>query len=480
MLRTTMHDFLTKGSSDFSIELFERRGFRELAREALDKAERWEERKCPLGALFVTWIVVALTLHRTKSYPHILTAMLGLMREAEPELSLRAVKPNSICSARARPGYEPLEDLFHRHAERIIPKPSFLGFRTWGADGVRFTVPDTHLNEWAFGRPSTSRGEAAFPQLLAIALVDTQGHRVRDVVFTDCRSGERPGCEEMLHRLGEDDLLFLDRGFASTRLFEKCMGAGAHFVGRISASWKPTHLRSPGEGDSLVRVEAWEPVPGSVRVKGKRGERRHISLTLRMIEFEIKSGKSVRLLTDLLDPVMYPARTLALGYHERWETELSFDEIKTHLATVTHGTLHTTFRSKTPEGVLQEAYGMMIAYNLIRDVIAEAAETRDIPAREISFVEALEVVKEALPRFERAVHTQAPQQERERLVHQLLDDIAAVRLDRPRRKRVYDRAVKVKMSNFKLKRPQHGQQLRDFPAELRMGGCRAPDQDLPP
>lgn len=255
-MRTTMHDFLTKGSSDFSIELFERRGFRELAREALDKAERWEERKCPLGALFVTWIVVALTLHRTKSYPHILTAMLGLMREAEPEL--------------------------------------------------------------------------------------------------------------------------------------------------------------------------------------------------------------------------------ALGYHERWETELSFDEIKTHLATVTHGTLHTTLRSKTPEGVLQEAHGMMIAYNLIRDVIAEAAETRDIPAREISFVEALEVVKEALPRFERAVHTQAPQQERERLVHQLLDDIAAVRLDRPRRKRVYDRAVKVKMSNFKLKRPQHGQQLRDFPAELRMGGCRAPDQDLPP
>ncbi|MBI4864813.1 MAG: IS4 family transposase [Candidatus Riflebacteria bacterium] len=480
MLRTTMHEFLAKESSDFTIELFERRGFRQLACKALRKAGRWQQRDCPLGSLFVVWIVIALTLHRTKSYPNILTAMLGLMREAEPELSLRAVEPNSICGARARVGYEPLEDLFHRHAARIVPKPSFLGFRTYGVDGVRLTVPNTPLNEWASGRPEASRGEAAFPQVLAIALVDTQGHRVRDVGFTDCHDGERPGCEQLLHRLRKGDLVFWDRGFAAVWLFKRSMATGANFVGRIPANWKPEHLKSLGKGDSLVRVQGWEDVPGTMKENGKGPKQRLIALTLRMIEFEIELGKPVRLLTDLLDPRRYPARKLALGHHERWESELTYDELKTHLATVTHGTLHTVLRSKTPEGVLQEAYGMFLGYNLMREVIAEAAEAHGIPPREISFVEAVDVIKEALPRFERALHTGSSRHERERLVRQLFDDIAAVRLDRPRRKRVYDRVIKQQMSNFKLKRSHHGQKFRDFPADLRLGRQGAPNQDLRP
>jgi hypothetical protein len=358
-----------------------------------------------------------------------------------------------------------------------VPKASFLGFRTNGIDGVRFTVPNTPLNEWAFRRPDASRGSAAFPQVLAIALVDTQGHRVRDVAFTDCRDGERHGGVTVLHRLRKGDLVFIDRGFAAAWFFRRITATGANFVCRIPANWKPEHIRWLGKGDSIVRVQAMEDIPGSINKSGTGPKQRSITLTLRMIEYEIEPGKPVRILTDLLDPVKYPARELALGYHERWENELTYDELKTHLATVTHGTLHTVFRSKTPEGVLQEAYGMMLGYNLTRGIIAEAAEAHDIPAREISFVEALEVIKEALPRFERAVHTGSTRQERERVAQQLLDDIAAVRLDRPRRKRVYDRVVKQKMSNFKLKRPGHGQKLRDFRADLRMGCQVARDQE---
>lgn len=473
-----MHDFLAKESNNFSIELFERRGFRKLICRALDKAGRWQQRRCPLGAVFVTWIVLALCLHRSKSYPNILTAMLGLMREVEPALSLRAAQPNSICDARARLGWEPMEELFHRHAQRIDPKPSFLGLRTFGIDGVRFLLPDTPLNEWAFGRPDASRGESAFPQMLAVALVDTQGHQVKDVVFSDCRDAERPGCERLLHHLRRGDLGFIDRGFAAVWLFKRWMETGASFVGRIPASWKPEHIKWLGKGDSLVRVHGPEYIHGTLTQSGKGPKQREVTLNLRLIEFEIERGKPVRLLTDLLDPVKYPARKLALGYHERWETELTYDEVKTHFATVTHGMLHTVFRSKTPEGVLQEAYGMMIAYNLVREVIAEAAQAHEIPAREISFVEALEVIKEALPRFQRAAHCEAPGAERRRLVRQLHEDIAATRISRPRRKRVYARVVKTKMSNFKLKRAQHGQELRDFQADLRLGRRVALNQGL--
>ena len=341
-----MHDFLAKESDNFSIELFERRGFRKLICKALDKADRWQQRECPLGAVFVTWIVLGLSLHRSKSYPNILTAMLGLMREIEPALSLRAAQPNSICDARARLGWEPMEDLFHRHAQRIDPKPSFLGLRTFGIDGVRFVLPDTPLNEWAFGRPEASRGEAAFPQMLGVALVDTQSHMVKDVVFSECSDAERPGCERLLHHLRRGDLGFIDRGFAAVWLFKKWMATGANFVGRIPANWKPEHIKWLGKGDSLVRVHGPESIPGTLTQSGKGPKQREVTITLRLIEFEIEPGKPVRLLTDLLDPEKYPARKLALGYHERWETELTYDEVKTHFATVTTGgTVHEAFES---------------------------------------------------------------------------------------------------------------------------------------
>lgn len=480
MFRTTMHEFLAKESPNFSIELFERRSFRKLICKALNKAQRFEQRECPLGAVFVTWIVLALSLHRSKSYPNILTALLGLMREIEPELSLRAVKPNSICDARARLGWEPMEDLFHRHAQRIAPKPSFLGLRTFGIDGVRFLIPDTPLNEWAFGRPDASRGTAAFPQMLGVALVDTQSHMVKDIVFGDCNNAERPGCERLLHHLRRGDLGFIDRGLSAVWLFARWMRTGANFVGRISSTWKPEHFRWLGKGDSLVRVHGPEDIPGTIKESGKGPKQREVTLTLRLIEFEIEPGRPIRLLTDLLDPVKYPARKLALGYHERWETELTYDEVKTHFATVTHGMLHTVLRSKTPEGVLQEAYGMITAYNLVREVIADAAQAHEIPAREISFVESLEVIKEALPKFQRAAQSKTPRTERRRLMRQLFEDIAATRLTRPRRKRVYSRVVKTKMSNFKLKRAQHGQEIRDFQADLRLGHRAASNLGLRP
>jgi hypothetical protein len=256
------------------------------------------------------------------------------------------------------------------------------------------------------------------------------------------------------------------------------MKTGANFLGRISSGWKPEHVRWLGKGDSIVRVHGPEDIPGTLKESGKGPKQREVTLTLRLIEFEIEPGRPVRLLTDLLDPVKYPARKLALGYHERWETELTYDEVKTHFATVTHGMLHTVLRSKTPEGVLQEAYGMFTGYNLVREVIADAARAHEIPAREISFVESLEIIKEALPKFQRAAQSRLPHTERRRLMRQLFEDIAATRLTRPRRKRVYDRVVKMKMSNFKLKRTQHGQALRDFQADLRLGRRVASNQGL--
>lgn len=182
-----------------------------------------------------------------------------------------------------------------------------------------------------------------------------------------------------------------------------------------------------------------------------------------MIEYLVNGRGKCRLLTDLLDPDKFPARELAREYHRRWECELTYDELKTHLATVTHGTLHTVFRSKTADGVRQELYATFITYNILRRLIVEAGEAHGVSPLEISFVGTVEAIKDAAPRFEAASNLH-----REFLVRQLLEDIADCRNARPRRPRWNPREVRIKMSNSPLKRRRGRGKIIDFAAKLQV------------
>lgn len=459
---TTAHRELAKTTHDFTVGFFEREPYLEDAREALNETGKWDGGKgnCPLNPLLTLSFVVMMTLKREVSIANLLKHLLDLIREESQDVSLGAVKSEAMCHARKRLGPEPLKLMYEKTAERIDPEPSFLGFRTWGVDGVHLTMPDTPANEAEFGRPGVSRGNAAFPQMNAVLLVDAATRLVKDAVFGRCNDPERPATVKLIDDLGDQDLVFMDRGISAVWVFKAC--SSTHFLGRISASWKPTKICRLGDGDSLVMITGREVVRTWTDKNGKvRRKYRKITMTARMIEYTIKGGEEIRLITDLLDPEKYPARELAVGYHIRWESELSYDELKTHFATVTHGTLHTTFRSKKPAGVLQEAYAMLIGYNMVRELIAEAGKEHDIPPLEISFLETVHIIRLAIPRFQR----HSPDQYA-RLSHQLLEDVAGVRNKRPRRKRQYDRVVKVKMSKFGVKGPQHKQMLRDFEADL--------------
>jgi IS4 transposase len=99
-----------------------------------------------------------------------------------------------------------------------------------------------------------------------------------------------------------------------------------------------------------------------------------------------------RLITTILDPTVAPANELASLYHERWEIETAFDELKTHLKGA-----RIILRSKTPELVLQECYGMLMAHFAIRGLMHEAALKDDIDPDCLSFVHAVRVVKRKMP-----------------------------------------------------------------------------------
>jgi hypothetical protein len=472
---------------EFGMALFLRQDLKKLVAESLDETDRWHKRRAPLAAPMVVFFVLAMAWFRPLSIKRLLKQCFQWMRGIVPELPLSAVTPEAICHARKRLGVEPLKALYRKLAASAKESPRFLGLRVSAIDGVHLTMPDTPANVEEFGKPSVSRGSAAFPQMLAVALVSAGTRLVREVVLTRNDAPERAACkeivnrlaaeespadelesadcEQILGRLGAEDLLMMDRGFAAVWLFKVIMDLKVRLLCRISASWKPKILRRLGPGDWLVQVSGPEMSPREAKRKKPEGGVKEIVLTLRMIEYQVGKGERVRLLSSLLDPVRYPAKELAPGYHLRWEGELCYDELKTHLATVNQGTLHTVLRSKSPDGVLQEAYGLFAAYNLVRSLMLEAAEEHDVPPLEISFTEALDLLRNALPEFERAVPADRP-----RLFRQLLADIAACRLKRPRRPRRFARVIKVKMSNWKLKRPEHRQELVNFALELKLCG----------
>ena len=117
-----------------------------------------------------------------------------------------------------------------------------------------------------------------------------------------------------------------------------------------------------------------------------------------MIEYRLEGVADAepiyRLLTNVLDARQAPAQELAALYHERWEIETALDELKTHLRGA-----RIVLRSKTPELVRQEFYGLLMAHFAVRALMHEAALKADIDPDRLSFVHAVRVVRRKLPAF---------------------------------------------------------------------------------
>jgi hypothetical protein len=198
-------------------------------------------------------------------------------------------------------------------------------------------------------------------------------------------------------------------------------------------------VRRLPDGSSLVYV-----LPSEYR------ERQAGARTLvRLIEYTLTDphldgyGQSYRLITSLLDPEIAPALEIACAYHERWEIELVIDEVDTHQRLVGR-----PLRSLLPVGVLQELSGLLLAHYALRFLMHQAALDAEVDPDRLSFVHTIEVVQGAISEFQLA----APQHF-DQLYRRLLHDIASTRLP-VRRFRSTSRAVKQKMSNFALKRPE--------------------------
>ena len=401
-----------------------------------------EQRTRKLPAVVTLLLCIAMGLFTNMALEQVLIKMVKGLRYIWPgDEDYQTANKSAICQARYRLGAQPVVELFHRVCTPLAtgstPGAFLFGLRLMSIDGTREDVPDTPANAAFFGRPHGGRGDGAFPQMQAVYLCESGTHALCDAGFWPCQTGERTGGLRMLRSVTEGMLVMWDRGFHSFDMALKTRQRGAHFPGRLPAYVK---LEVLPDGSCLAYIYPSDPQ------RKKRGEH----LLVRIIAYTIDDphrpghGKRHRLITSLLEPDRYPAHTLACEYHQRWEIEITIDELDTHQRLP-----NLPLRSQKPAGVIQEAYGLLIAHYAVRSVMHEAAVQHGLDPDRLSFINAVRIIREAIPEFQMTTPEQLP-----RLYRRLLNDVARHRLPE-RENRSNPRVIKRKMSRFKLKRPQH-------------------------
>jgi hypothetical protein len=380
-----------------------------------------------------------MALWRHLSIANVFAHLMDTLRRIEPRLALRPVTEGALAHARLRLGVDCLRHLFEQLGRDVKPEASFHGLRVWALDGTVLSTPDTAPSEQAFGRHAAARGRSAFPQFRLLTLSSARMHGIRAAAWCPYSISETRAAKPLLPLVGTGDLLVLDRGLGCIEVAAQLHAQGCKFLYRLRSVLKVRVLYARGPGDCQVHVKTTVRAPGC--------EPRKIVLEARLITYRIAGGEVIRLLTNILDDAVEPME-LARLYHERWEVELGFDELKTHLGSRATGTLHTTFRGRSPAMVEQEIWATLALYNMVRDLMAAAGRVHGIDPRRIGFVAALETVRLTLARAQRC--------QGEGLLTlrvQLMEDLIDCLLDRYRRARVAPRAVRLKEKQYRAKKP---------------------------
>jgi hypothetical protein len=367
-------------------------------KEALEESGKQSIRQRDLPAHVVVYYVMALALYMQTSYQEVLRCLLeGLQWLFGPELVIKVASKSSISEARTKLGAAPMKLLHDKLVKPIATKKtkgSFYGkWQLVSIDGSVLDVADTVENDEAFGRPAASQGSSAYPQVRFVSLVENGTH----ILFSSHLDGVRKASEVALAAgvvlgLKKGMLCLADRLFYGYQLWHTAKETGAELLWRVK--------------DDLTLSGSNERLPdGSYLSKiydSKTDRKRRHATVVRVIEYTIAVEKKekeekeehYRLITTILDSKQASAEELAALYQERWEIETALDEVKTHLRGA-----RIILRSKTPELVRQEFYGLMLAHNAIRGLMHEAALKADIDPDQLSYLHSKHVIIRKLPLF---------------------------------------------------------------------------------
>lgn len=407
--------------------------------EALSMSGVVTLRKRRLPAEQVIWLVLGMALLRDRPIAEVVEK-LELARPGaggDP-----VIAPSSVAEARQRLGAEPMRWLFGRCSQQwaldSARRHAWRGLALFATDGTTLRVADSDANRAHFGLASGGpRGDSGYPLVRMTALLAVRSHLLAAAGLGPYEHSEQQLAAPLWEVVPEHSLLILDKNYLSAKLFAELERSGQqrHWLLRAKSNTQWQVVESYGRYDKRVELK----VSSAAR---KQDPTLPKTMQVRAIGYRHPRSKDRQwLLTSLRDPNAYPAAEIVELYHERWEIELAYDEIKTHLLE-----REETIRSRTVEGVYQELWGILLAYNLVRLDMERIAEQADVEPSRISFVAATRYIRDEWMWCEVASPGSIPGK-----LRKMRTRASRFVLPPRRSSRHYPRAVKRKMSNYPKK-----------------------------
>ena len=370
----------------------------EVVHAVLDGHGRNTQRVRSFPAVAGVYYCMALSLYLEAAYEEVFAAVSQGLAWAAGAAQPAVVGKSSISALRSRIGSQPLRDLVQRcciplaNAEEH-PQGFYAALRLVAIDGSCFELPDEADNAAMFGYPGSRTslaGHAGYPQARCAVLVECATHAILGANLEPYATGERELTTPLLARLKPGMLCLADRGFngfSGLELWRQAQATGADLLWRCGSTWQLPAQRVLDDGSFLSTMR-----PTGVG----RAQAAKQAITVRVIEFALpgldNAQPRYRLLTTMLEPQQVPAMELAALYHQRWEIEAVFDELKTHLRQS-----RRVLRSKTPELVQQEFFGWVLAHYAVRWLLHQGATRHRIPHVELSFKGHVELLRRTQP-----------------------------------------------------------------------------------
>ena len=364
--------------------------------QAISSVKAGENRKRALPSHLVVCLIIAMSLWSKASMRTALKNLVDGLSEAWVTVGQYWKVPckSSITEARMRVGPQVMSRLFHQVVRPLATQKTpgaFLGgLRVMAVDGTVFDVPDSEANARVFGYPgSRNNTQAAFPKVRLVVLIEAGTHLIVDALMCPYRIGERVRVKKLLRSVTQGMLLMWDRGLHSYAMVQATLAQKCDYLGRVPKNVKFQVEKVLDDGSYLSWIAA-------DRKSQKKGGTK---IGVRVIEYTIDTDgepQIYRLVTSLTDIVLFPALLLATEYHRRWEVESTIDELKVHLIG-----RKTPIRSQTPRGVVQEIYGWLLGHWAVRSLMFDVAEHANISPLGLGFTGTLNVVRRAVPKFQR-------------------------------------------------------------------------------
>lgn len=340
-------------------------------------------RRRRLPAEQVVWLVIALALYRHQSISEVVDGL----ELALPATDASFVSKSGIAQARQRTGAAPLAWLFQASATNWAAQDQarycFKGLSLFAMDGTTLRTADSAANRRHFGASMAAHDRVgSYPQLRAITLTALPTHLIRDTEFGPYDSNEMVLARQIIPRVPDHSVTVFDKGFLSAQLLCNLVSGGEnrHFIipAKSNTRWE---MLGGTPDDQMVRMRV------SAQARKQCPALPEFWQARAVLAIDAR-GRQRILLTSLSDPLHFKAVDIVSCYERRWQVETSYRELKQSMLGMA-----LTLRSQTVDGVYQELWGALIAYNLIRLEMAKAAlEAGQAPDR-LSFIRAFHTIQ---------------------------------------------------------------------------------------